>query len=80
MASTDSGIDSYVYVDHEMKELATMHDDEEASPSENCTDGVAAAPQSRVSIHYDRIVCGECHAEFSLSTFMQFVEHKVCFA
>lgn len=77
MASTDSGIDSCIDVDHEMKDVTTVRDDEEASPSENCSDDVAAMPQSRSSIHYDRIVCGDCQAEFSLSTFVEFVEHKV---
>ncbi|EJW84528.1 hypothetical protein WUBG_04561 [Wuchereria bancrofti] len=77
LASTDSGIDSCVDVDHEMKDMATLRDEQEASPSENCSDDVAAVPQSRGSVHYDRIVCGDCHAEFSLSTFVEFVEHKI---
>ncbi|VDO45744.1 unnamed protein product [Onchocerca flexuosa] len=77
LASTDSGIDSCIDVDHEMKDVITLRDDEEASPSENCSDDIAAVPQSRNSIHYDRIVCGDCHAEFSLSTFVEFVEHKI---
>ncbi|CAG9539553.1 unnamed protein product [Cercopithifilaria johnstoni] len=77
LASTDSGIDSCIEVDHEMKDMTTLRDDEEASPSENCSDDIAPVPQSRSSIHYDRIVCGDCHAEFSLSTFVEFVEHKI---
>uniref|UniRef100_A0A915Q6K9 C2H2-type domain-containing protein n=1 Tax=Setaria digitata TaxID=48799 RepID=A0A915Q6K9_9BILA len=78
LASTDSGIDSCVDVDQEMKDVTIIRDDEEASPSENCSDDVIAVAQSRSSsIHYDRIVCGDCHAEFSLSTFVEFVEHKV---
>ncbi|KAK6109158.1 hypothetical protein QQG55_34890 [Brugia pahangi] len=76
LASIDSGIDSCVDVDHEMKDMETLRD-EEASPSENCNDDIAAVPQSRGSVHYDRIVCGDCHAEFSLSTFVEFVEHKI---
>ncbi|VDK70933.1 unnamed protein product [Onchocerca ochengi] len=77
LASTDSGIDSCIDMDHEMKDVITLRDDEEASPSENCSDDITAVPQSRNSIHYDRIVCGDCHAEFSLSTFVEFVEHKI---
>uniref|UniRef100_A0A0R3S0Z3 C2H2-type domain-containing protein n=1 Tax=Elaeophora elaphi TaxID=1147741 RepID=A0A0R3S0Z3_9BILA len=77
LASTDSGIDSCADVDHEMKDVVTLRDDEEASPSENCSCDTAAVPQSRSSIQCDRIVCGDCHAEFSLSTFVEFVEHKI---
>ncbi|VDN03433.1 unnamed protein product [Thelazia callipaeda] len=77
LTSTDSGIDSYADVEQELKDVTTLHDDEEASPSERCSD-VVAAPQSRnSSVQYDRIVCGDCHAEFSLSTFVEFVEHKI---
>ncbi|VDK89460.1 unnamed protein product [Litomosoides sigmodontis] len=77
LVSTDSGVDSCIDVDHEMKDGATLRDDEEASPSENCSDDIISVPQPRSSIHYDRIICGNCNAEFSLSTFVEFVEHKI---
>lgn len=68
-----------------MKDVAgTSRDDDpdEVFPSDNCSDDVAATAavaqsSSSSGTHCDRIVCGDCRAEFSLSTFTEFVEHKV---
>lgn len=82
MASSDSGIESSAEVDAEMKDATsrngvTLRDEVAASPSESSSIDVTAATQSNSQT--DRIVCGECHAEFSLSTFGEFIDHKVFF-
>lgn len=56
---------------------ATPRDDAAPSPSGCCSyDATTAAPHSN-NLQNDRIVCGDCHAHFSLTTFAEYVEHKV---
>lgn len=74
MASSDSGIESSAEIDTEMKD-STCRDDAAASPSDSSSDDAIAGGHS--NSHEDLIVCGDCHAEFSISQFNAFIEHKV---
>lgn len=74
MASSDSGIESSAEIDTEMKD-STCRDDAAASPSDSSSDDAIAGGHS--TSHDDLIVCGDCHAEFSISQFNTFIEHKV---
>ncbi|CAI4224760.1 unnamed protein product [Auanema sp. JU1783] len=61
MASSDSGVESAAEVD-----LTDM----------KATDSPLSRAASSPSGHHDTIVCGECHLNFPISQFSQFIEHK----
>lgn len=79
MTSSDSGIDSCIEVDTEVKDGRDERDEVAASPSDSSSDDVVAATQTSTHRNNDIILCGQCNSEFPLASLPNFIEHKVSF-